>query len=162
VEGDDVDAGDPPDPPPPTIDAAVPDDLDAAPVDVPDAAPGEPDAEPADAGELPPTSFTADIFPRLQSTGDLALGCQQCHTSAGIADEFPYDDGLETVYARIMNQAGVVDLANPTNSLLLRRPLGENHPVRLFDDVDDPGTADDANFAAYSIFLRWIEEGAIL
>jgi hypothetical protein len=171
VGGDDnpgIDAGDPPDPID-DPDASVPVETPDAdvPVETPDAAIGDIDAavEAPDAGPLAPLTFTDDIYPRLQINGELALACAQCHTDGSIASGFVYDDGVQATYNRIMGKAGVVVLDDPTASDLLNRPLkipAENHPVKLFDNVDDAGAEDDFAFEQYSIFLRWIEEGATL
>jgi hypothetical protein len=153
-EGD-VDAGENPDPV--EIDAGEPPPPDEADADVGVVIDADvtPDAEvvveppDADVPVLDPT-FTNDIYPLLQADG---AGCGNCHSPGGIASQFPMTDGVENTYNRLQAEPGVIDLADPPASLLLRRPSGEGHPVKLFQNEQD---------TRYQLILRWIEDGALL
>lgn len=101
-------------------------------------------------------TFTADIYPRLQTAANGGLACANCHTAGGLAAILPFDGPLQGTYDAIMARPGVVVTATPETSMLLTKPLYEdppNHPNATFLDVNDPD---------YLVFLAWITQGASL
>lgn len=101
-------------------------------------------------------TFTADVYPKLQTAANGGLGCANCHTAGGLAAVLPYDLPVMMTYDAIKARLGVVDLITPADSLLLTKPLFEappNHPNATFLDVNDPD---------YRVFLQWISQGATL
>ena len=107
-------------------------------------------------GGMGARTFTADIFPRLQTAANGGLACANCHTAGGLAAILPFDGPLQGTYDAIMARPGVVVTATPETSLLLTKPLYEdppNHPNATFLDVNDPD---------YIVFLTWITQGAPL
>lgn len=101
-------------------------------------------------------TFTADVYPRLQTAANGGLACANCHTAGGAAAVLPFDGPVQATYDAIKAAAGVVDLATPANSMLLTKPLYEdppNHPNATFLDANDPD---------YIVILAWITQGANL
>ncbi len=101
-------------------------------------------------------TFTADIYPRLQTAANGGLACANCHTLGGPAAVLPYDLPVQMVYDAIKLRPNVINLLAPAESLFLTKPLYEdppNHPNATFLDVTDPD---------YLIFLQWITQGAVL
>lgn len=99
-------------------------------------------------------SFTADVYPRLQTAANGGLGCANCHTTGGVAAVLPYDLPAMMTYDAIMARTGVVDTTTPAMSKLLTKPLYEeppDHPNATFLDMTDPD---------YLIILDWITQGA--
>lgn len=101
-------------------------------------------------------TFTADVYPRLQTAANGGLGCANCHTALGPAALLQYDLPVQMAYDAIRARPNVVNLLAPAESLLLVKPLYEdppNHPNATFLDVNDPD---------YLVFLQWITQGANL
>lgn len=101
-------------------------------------------------------TFTADVYPRLQTAANGGLACANCHTAGGVAAVLPFDGPIQATYDAIRARPGVVVLATPATSMLLTKPLYEdppNHPNATFLDVSDPD---------YIVILQWIEQGAAL
>ena len=103
-------------------------------------------------------SFATDIKPILQAA---TTGCTSCHadTSAGsIYPQIPvmFTDNKSNInsvslYADVLSR---VDLREPENSPLLRKPLGINHVGGA-----RPGFASTSDFN-YQTILNWIRAGA--
>lgn len=101
-------------------------------------------------------TFTADIYPRLQTAANGGLGCANCHTAGGAGAVLQYDLPVQMAYDAIRARPGVVDTAAPADSLLLTKPLYEdppNHPNATFLDMLDPD---------YLVVMEWITQGAPL
>lgn len=101
-------------------------------------------------------TFTADVYPRLQTAANGGLGCANCHRMGGVAAVLPYDLPVMMTYDAIMARPGVVNLTAPADSMLLTKPLYEdppNHPNATFLDVNDPD---------YLVIMQWIMQGATL
>lgn len=101
-------------------------------------------------------TFTADVYPRLQTAANGGLACANCHTAGGVAAVLPFDGPVQATYDAIRARPGVVVLATPATSMLLTKPLYEdpaNHPNATFLDVTDPD---------YIVILQWITQGAAL
>lgn len=101
--------------------------------------------------------FTTDIYPKLQKAAAGGLGCANCHTAGGPAAILKYDDPADIVLTNMKAITGVLDLTTPASSLFLTKPLYEpapyNHPNATFIDINDPD---------YKLFLKWIQQGALL
>jgi hypothetical protein len=107
---------------------------------------GQPDAAPEQPQEL---TFTANIYPQL-----VVATCTGCHTSGGIASFLIMNDNADAVYGRFMSVQGRVNVDNPEQSLILRKPLvgsDVSHRAKLFSDTNNP---------TYKLFKAWIEQGA--
>ncbi|MEZ4401874.1 MAG: hypothetical protein R3B06_17730 [Kofleriaceae bacterium] len=101
-------------------------------------------------------TFTADVYPRLQTAANGGLACANCHTTGGAAGVLPFDLPVQMTYDLIRARPGVVDTLAPMMSLLLTKPLYEdppNHPNATFLDTSDPD---------YLVLLQWITQGAAL
>jgi hypothetical protein len=100
-------------------------------------------------------TFVNDIVPMFN-----AKGCLACHASGGYAGIPVYWDENDVVdsngirlYQRVMER---VDLRDPENSRLLRRPTSLTHGGGLLIDVTDPGDR-----VLYNTLVNWIREGAV-
>lgn len=100
-------------------------------------------------------SFQTDIRPILGSNSNSG-NCTSCHASNGatnVYDNIPVfytDADNSNLYAEVMAR---VDLADPENSPLLRKPLNNNHVGgQVFAGVQDPD---------YLTLLNWIRAGAM-
>jgi hypothetical protein len=102
-------------------------------------------------------SFATDIYPKLQRAAQGGLGCANCHTLSGPAAVLKYDDPAATVLANMIAATGVINLATPADSLLLKRPLYEQPPT---PQDHQNATFIDTNDADYKLFLLWITNGA--
>ncbi|MBK9032753.1 MAG: hypothetical protein IPL61_16040 [Myxococcales bacterium] len=101
-------------------------------------------------------TFTADVYPRLQTAANGGLGCANCHTTGGIAAILPFDLSVQLTLDGINARPGVLNLLAPAESMLLTKPMYEdppNHPNATFLDATDPD---------YLVILQWIEQGATL
>ncbi|HET8729742.1 MAG TPA: hypothetical protein VFM34_01355 [Moraxellaceae bacterium] len=97
-------------------------------------------------------TFANDIRPILSNNG-----CTGCHVDGGIAGIPVYwDDNIDSdgnkLYQRILAR---VNLANPEDSRLLKKPTSELHGGGVVIDTTTPqGQAD------YNTLVNWIREGA--
>lgn len=119
---------------------------------------------------LPATpSFTLEIFPMLgrPSVDPRGLACTACHDQRGAADgvvPIAFDGAPSEVYATMHARAAtqsadekLLDLDQPSRSLLLRRPLFEPPPAAQ----DHPNaTLLDTRTYEYQVILRWLRQGA--
>lgn len=82
--------------------------------------------------------------------------CVNCHANPPTATyrgiPVSYDSEAD-IYANVLAR---VDLEDPENSIILRKPTREQHGGGVVIDVDDPEQA-----AAYNLILNWIREGAV-
>lgn len=98
-------------------------------------------------------TFVDDVRPLFASNG-----CTVCHSSTGYpgipvywSDEVD-SNGIK-LYRRVMER---VDLKDPENSRLLRRPTSHTHGGGLVIDTSTPQGESD-----YNTILNWIREGAV-
>jgi hypothetical protein len=101
-------------------------------------------------------TFTADVYPRLQTAANGGLACANCHTAGGVGAVLPFDGPVQATYDAIRARPNVVNLATPATSLLLTKPMYEdppNHPNATFLDALDPD---------YLVLMQWIQQGATL
>jgi hypothetical protein len=106
--------------------------------------------------------FDSQIYPLFLPVPEGGLGCQGCHTSyngATPAAGLDLYGGAERAFASLdpIAYPARVNLANPTASYLLTKPLYEpqgnqDHPIIAFLSDADPG---------YRLILSWIAEGAL-
>lgn len=100
-------------------------------------------------------TFTADVYPRLQTAANGGLACANCHTAGGAMPDLQFDLPAADTLALILARPGVVDVAAPDASLLLTKPLYEdppNHPNATFATMLDPN---------YILIRSWIAGGAL-
>lgn len=101
-------------------------------------------------------TFTDHIAPILQSANaGTREACVNCHTGSSITYE-----GVPVVYTNngdlYRDVLARVDLAEPENSILLRRPTREQHGGGVVIDTTDPDGR-----AVYETLVNWIREGAV-
>lgn len=101
-------------------------------------------------------TFTDHVAPVLQSSSaGTREACTNCHTPGALTYRgipvFFTDSG--TLYRDVMAR---VDLADPENSPLLRKPIREQHGGGVVIDRDDPDGR-----ALYETLVNWIREGAV-
>lgn len=101
-------------------------------------------------------TFSDHVAPVLQSSSaGTREACTNCHSGSavtyrGIPVFFTNNDNL---YRDVMAR---VDLADPENSPLLRKPTREQHGGGVVIDRNDPDGA-----ALYETLVNWIREGAV-
>jgi hypothetical protein len=95
--------------------------------------------------------FPGEIMPIFAK-----YGCSGCHAADGTAAAtgLYFNANPEAVYYELSTRAQVVNIANPSQSYLLTKPLLEeppNHPNASFEDTYNTD---------YVAILQWIEQGA--
>jgi hypothetical protein len=95
--------------------------------------------------------FPTEIMPIFAK-----YACASCHAEgySAAATGLYFDENPETVYYTLSSRPTVVNIANPSASYLLTKPLLEdpaNHPNASFEDTYNPD---------YVKILQWIESGA--
>lgn len=101
-------------------------------------------------------TFTDHVAPILQTANaGTREPCVNCHTDAS-----PTYEGVPVVYTDnsdlYRDVLARVDLAEPENSILLRRPTREQHGGGVVID-----TSDADGRAVYETLVNWIREGAV-
>lgn len=121
-------------------------------------------APPPDPDPPPPVDvdFATEVYPLFATVDQGGLGCQGCHTSQGGATPSGGLDlygGPGAAYQALdpNNYPQRVNLQNPTDSYLLKKPLYEvdgnqDHPIFAFFSAQDPG---------YRTIYGWIAGGAV-
>ncbi|MBI3892907.1 MAG: hypothetical protein HY303_15405 [Candidatus Wallbacteria bacterium] len=100
----------------------------------------------------PPVSFATDVYPIFRNR------CVQCHVPGGIGNGLWADPNPQNSYSSIQSH-GVADTVQPTQSLLLLKPLAPSEGglgmnggfTVIFQHRTDPD---------WQTILRWIQEGA--
>ena len=114
---------------------------------------------------LPPAgtlSFTADIYPRLQTVAQRGFGCTTagCHNQLNPAASpiLRFDKEANVVYTDMTGLLGAIDILNPAESMLYTKPMREVVGLQNHPNFTCPGPG----HPLCDGILLWISEGAVL